>query len=84
MSLTCSSNQVHNSADVFGSFAVAVAFPTRAHGMRNLQKKSGVRTVGDSRRTTQFISPCHSTLPLVALWQPIVVSARHMGLDIGW
>jgi len=36
MSLTCSSNQVHNSADRLGSFAVDVACPTRAQGMRYL------------------------------------------------
>ena len=34
ISLTCSSNHVHNSADFFKSFAAEVASPTCAHGMR--------------------------------------------------
>ena len=61
MSFTCSSNQVHNSADNCASFAAGVAFPTRAHGIRYCNKeKSRVR---QSVEYPIFALKLTSTLP---------------------
>ena len=86
MSFTCSSNQIHNSADVFESSAAEVASPTRAHGMRYCNK-SGKRMCQMIRWNTQNIFgikdlPCRSTLLLVVMCQPTVASRRQMKVNI--
>lgn len=64
MSFTCSSNQVHNSADSFESFAKEVASPSRAQGMRycNKAEKSMVQPIG---RTLHFFN--WFTLPFISV-----------------
>ena len=83
ISLTCSSNQVHSSADAFGSFATEVASPTRAHGMRYCNKPEKRNGSDDLvEHSVLFGLPCRSTLLLQEMCQPTIVLMRHMKLDI--
>ena len=62
MSFTCSSNQVHNSADSFESLVIEAASPRRAQGMRYCNKsEKSVRQLD----TQKFqVSNLKFTLPL--------------------
>ena len=85
ISFTCSSNQVHNSADCFESFAAEVASPTRAHGMRYYYIGEKNASIDYSIYFTFGTKdlPFRSTLLLEVMYQPTIASKRQTKVNIG-